>query len=109
MICYFPVTCVLVHAHIDSPALGVTTPDKRPPSGQPIFNIQWARVLSSPVPEENAPRRLGIIRTSNMNPRNIGPYIEGEGEEDGKEKGYGPSVKGQKEEGAGCRRKKGFN
>ena len=31
--------------------------------------------------EEDAPRRRGIIRKSNMNPKNIGSYMEGKGEE----------------------------
>ena len=67
---------------VDSPALVPTTPDRRPPSGQPFFNIHWARALSPSVPEEDAPRRRGTVRKSNMNPKNIGSYAEGEGEEE---------------------------
>ena len=44
-------------------------------------------MLSPSVPEEDAPRRRrGTVRISNMNPKNIGPYMEGKEEEDGKEK-----------------------
>ena len=64
---------------VDSLALLRTTPDRRPPCGQPFFNIHWARALSSSALKEDAPRRRGTIRISNMNPKNIGPYTEGEG------------------------------
>lgn len=71
--------CAFVHVSVDSPALQRTTPDRRPPRGQPILNIHRAGALSSLSAEEDAPRRRGTIRTSNMNPKNIGPYMEGEG------------------------------
>ncbi len=67
---------------VDSPALLLTTPDRRPPPGQPIFNIHWIETLLFFVPEEDAPRRRGTVRTSNMNPKNIGLYKEGKGEEE---------------------------
>ena len=44
-----------------------------------------------------------------MNPKNIGSYMEGEWGGRRKGKACGPSGKGQKEKGAGCRWKKGFN
>ena len=74
----------LVFAYVDSPALLRTTPDRRPPLGQPPFNIHWTGALSSTAsPEEDAPRRRGIIRKSNMNPKNIGSCMEGKDEEGG--------------------------
>ena len=79
MINYFPVICAFVHVSIDSLALLRTPPDRRPPVGQPVLNIHWARALSSSVPEEDTPRRRGTVRKSNMNPKNIGSYKEGEG------------------------------
>ena len=79
MIHYFPVICVFVHVSVDSPALLRTTPDRRPPVGQPVLNKHWAWALSSSVPEEGMPRRRGTVRKSNMNPKNIGSYKEGEG------------------------------
>ena len=82
MIHYFPVICAFVHVSVDSPALLRTTPDRRPPVGQPVLNIHWARALSSSVPEEDTPRRRGTVRKNNMNPKNIGSYKEGEGEEE---------------------------
>ena len=66
---------------VDSPALLPTTPDRRPPRGQPILNIHWTGALSSFLTEEDTPQRCGIIRKSNMNPKNIGSYMEGKGEE----------------------------
>ena len=72
----------LVFAYADSPASLVTTPDRRPPLGQPSFNIHRTRALSSTAsPEEDAPRSRGTIRKSNMNPKNIGSYMDGKDEE----------------------------
>ena len=82
MIHYFPVICAFVHVSVDSPALLPTTPDRRPPRGQPILNIHWTGALSSFLTEEDPPRRRGTVRKSNMNPKNIGSYKEGEGEEE---------------------------
>ena len=79
MIHYFPVICAFVHAPVDSPALLPTTPDRRPPRGQPILNMHRTGAPSSLQTEEDAPRRRGTIRKSNMNPKNIGSYKEGEG------------------------------
>ena len=98
MIHYFPVICAFVHVSVDSPALLRTTPDRRPPVGQPVLNIHWARALSSSVPEEDTPRRRGTVRKNNMNPKNIGSYKEGEGE--GEEERHGLEAK------AGSRRGK---
>ena len=39
--------CVLVHVRVDSPALRLTAPDRRPPRGQPLLNIHGARTLFS--------------------------------------------------------------
>ncbi len=64
---------------------------------------------SSLSSEEYAPRRRGTVRISNMNPKNIGLYMEGEGGKRRKGKEYISSGKGQKGEGGGCRQKKGFN
>ena len=82
MIHYFPVICAFVHVSVDSPALLPTPPDRRPPRGQPILNIHWTGALSSFLTEEDPPRRRGTVRKSNMNPKNIGSYAEGEGEEE---------------------------
>ena len=79
MIHYFPVICAFVHVSVDSPALLRTTPDRRPPRGQPILNMHWTGAPSSFLTEEDAPRRRGTIRKCNMNPKNIGSYKEGEG------------------------------
>ena len=109
MIHCFPVLCAFVHVSVDSPALQRTTPDQRPPRGQPILNMHWARALPSAVLEEDAPRRRGTVRKSNMNPKNIGSYMEGEAGRRRKRKECSPSGKGQRGEEAGCRSKKGFN
>ncbi len=109
MIHCFPVPCAFVHVSVDSPALVRTPPDRKPPRGQPIFNMHWPRALSFPVPEEDAPRRRGIVRTSNMNPKNIGPYMEGEGGGGRKGKECSPSGKGGgRKKDTGCRRRR-FN
>lgn len=91
----FAHSCVLVHVSVDSPALLRTTPDRRPPLGQPFFNIHWARALSPSVPEEDAPRRRGTIRKSNMNPKNIGSYMKGK-EEEGKQRELSPATRRRK-------------
>ena len=57
---------------VDSPASLPATPDRRLPVGQPDLNIHRVGALSSLSAEEDAPRRHGIIRTSHMNPKNIG-------------------------------------
>ena len=79
--------------HADSPALLRTTPDRRPPGRQPSFNMHRTGVLPAIASsEEDAPRSRGIIRKSNMNPKNIGSYMEGKDEE-GEAEGHFSDVK----------------
>lgn len=82
MIHYFPVICTFDHMSVDSQVLPRTIPDRGTPVGHPVLTIHWARVFSSSVLEEGTPRKRGTARNSNMNPKNIGSYKEGEGEEE---------------------------
>ena len=109
MIHYFPVICAFVHVSVDSPALLRTTPDRRPPVGQPVLNIHWARALSSSVPEEDTPRRRGTVRKSNMNPKNNGSYKEGEEGRKKEEGALADRKAAEKEKPHASRRKNGFN
>ena len=70
------------HEHCPGQKMSRKADNQRGGSQQPVLNIHWARALSSSVPEEDAPRRRGTVRKSNMNPKNIGSYKEGEGEEE---------------------------
>ena len=109
MIHYFPVICAFVHVSVDSPALLPTTPDRRPPRGQPILNMHWTGALSSFLTEEDAPRRRGIVRKSNMNPKNIGSYKEGEEGRKKEEGALADRKAAEKEKPHASRRKNGFN
>ena len=94
---------------VDSPALLPTTPDRRPPRGQPILNMHWTGALSSFLTEEDAPRRRGTVRKSDMNPKNICSYKEGEGGRRGAAGALASDKAAEKEKPHASRRKNGFN
>jgi len=61
--------------------------------GQPVLIVHWTGALSSFQTEEDTPPRHGTVRKTNMNPKNIGSYMEGEGGRGRKEEKYRPSGK----------------
>lgn len=76
------ITCVLVGCMLTvNSGAAANSPGRRPPCGQPSVNIHRQGRFQSLPPEEDAPRSRGIIRKSNMNPKNIGSCMEGKGEE----------------------------